>query len=62
MILDDAEVHLAVADYREDRLGRYLGKLAEVLKTDVLQVELLLVDGSRGKEGRVDPFLEPLRC
>ncbi len=61
VILDDAEVHLAVADHGEDRLGRDLGKLAEVLETHILQIELLLVDGGRGEEGRLDTLPEPLR-
>ena len=61
VILDDAEVHPAVADHREDRFGRHLGKLAEVLESHILQVELLLVDRGRGEEGRLDAFIEPLR-
>ena len=61
MILDDAEVHLRVAYHGEDRLGRDLGKFAVVAEPQVLQVELLLVDG-RGREERcVDASAEPLR-
>ena len=62
MILDDAEVHLRVANHREDGLGRDLGKLAVVAEPQVLQVELLLVDGRGRKERRVDALLKPLRC
>ena len=61
MILHDAEVHLGVADHREDWFGRDLRDLAVILEANILKVELLLVDGSRGEEGRLDTFPEPLR-
>ena len=61
MILDDAEVHLRVAYHRENRLGRDLGDLAVVPEAEVLQVELLLVDGRGGEERSVYALAEPLR-
>ena len=61
VVLDDAEIHLAVADHREDRLGRDLGDLAIVLKSHILQIELLLVDGGRSKQGRFNTLPEPFR-
>lgn len=61
MILDDAEVNLAVADHGEEGLGRHLGKLAKVTESQILQIELLLVDGCRCQDGRLDAFVEPLR-
>ena len=62
MVFDDAEVHLAVADHREQGLGRNLGKLAEVLESKILQIELLLIDGRRRQDGCLDALVEPLRC
>ena len=61
MVLDDAEIHLAVAHHGEEGFGRYLGDIAVVPEAQVLQIELLLVDGSRSQDGRVDALVEPLR-
>ena len=61
VILDDAEVHLRVAYHGEDRLGRDLGKLAEIFETDILEEEFLLIDGCGREECSVDTLAEPLR-
>lgn len=61
MVLYDSKVHLAVADHGEDGLCRDFGDFAVVPKAEVLQIELLLVDGCRCQDGRLDTLVEPLR-
>ena len=60
MVLDDAEVNLAVADHGEEGLGRHLGDFAVVPKAEVLQIELLLVDCRRSQYGRIDALASDL--
>lgn len=47
VVLDNSEVHLAVTYHGEQRLGRDLGKFAIISEAQILQIELLLVDGRR---------------
>lgn len=61
MILHNTKVHLAVPYHGEDRLGRNLRDLAVVPEAEILEVELLLVDGRRRKERCIYAFFEPLR-
>lgn len=61
MALDDAEVDPAVADHREERPCRDLRDPAVVPESQILDIELLLVDGRRGQQRRLDAPVEPLR-
>ena len=59
MTLSYAKVHLGVADKRRTFLCDNLWFLAFPVKTDILEVEFLLVDGGRGKQGSLHAIIEP---
>src|SRR5574344_1775423 len=59
MILCNAEVHLCVADKRRSFLCQDLRLLAFSVKSNILEVELLLVDGGRGEQGSLHTIIEP---
>lgn len=61
MVLDNAEIHFAVSDHGEKGLACNLGDLAEVTKAQVLQIDLLLVDGRGSQDGSINTFIEPFR-
>lgn len=61
MTLDDAKVYLAVADNREERPGNDLGEFAEIPEAEILDEELLLIDGRGCQQRRIDALSKPLR-
>ena len=59
MIFRYAEVHQGISQQRNALAGCNLG--LSVVCRKILEMELLLIDGSRGEEGSIDTVIEPFR-